>query len=41
MVGVAKFNSLDFDESTLITMIGEYRELLRAALRSPDSALPR
>lgn len=36
MVGVAKFNSLDFDESTIITMIDEYRDLLRASLNSPD-----
>ncbi len=41
MVGVAKFNSLDFDETTIIAMIDEYRELLRASLKSPDSALPR
>lgn len=41
MVGAAKFNSLDFDQSTIIAMIDEYRELLRASLKSPDSALPR
>jgi hypothetical protein len=41
MVGVAKFNSLDFDEPTITAMIDEYRELLRASLESPDSPLPR
>jgi hypothetical protein len=40
MVGVVKFNSLDFDQSTIVAMIDEYRELLRASLKSPDSALP-
>lgn len=40
MVGLAKFNSLDFDESTIIAMIEEYRELLRASVGSPDAALP-
>jgi non-ribosomal peptide synthetase component F len=41
MVGAAKFNSLDFDESTIIAMVDEYRELLRASLKSPDAALLR
>lgn len=41
MVGLAKFNSLDFDESTIVAMIDEYRELLRASLKFPDSALQR
>jgi hypothetical protein len=41
VVGVVKFNSLDFDQSTIIAMVDEYRELLRASLNSPDSALPR
>jgi condensation enzyme len=41
VVGVVKFNSLDFDQSTIIAMVDEYRELLRASLKSPDSALPR
>lgn len=41
MVGLAKFNSLDFDESTIVAMIDEYRELLCASLRFPDSALRR
>lgn len=40
IVGVVKYNSLDFDSSTIATMVDEYRELLRAALKSPDSALP-
>jgi condensation enzyme len=41
MVGLAKYNSLDFDESTIVAMIDEYRELLRASLKFPDSALQR
>jgi hypothetical protein len=41
MVGLVKYNSLDFDSSTIVAMIEEYRELLRASLASPDSALPR
>jgi hypothetical protein len=41
MVGLAKFNSLDFDEQTIVAMIDEYRELLRASLKFPDSALQR
>jgi condensation enzyme len=41
MVGSAKFNRLDFDQSTIIAMIDEYWELLRASLKSPDSPLPR
>jgi hypothetical protein len=41
LVGVAKFNSLDFDEPTVAAMVGEYRELLRNSLKAPDSALPR
>lgn len=41
MVGAVKFNSLDFDQSTIVAMIDEYRELLRVSLRSPDSALLR
>jgi condensation enzyme len=41
MVGAVKFNSLDFDQSTIIAMIDEYRELLRASLKSPESALLR
>ncbi|AUI61791.1 condensation domain-containing protein [Amycolatopsis sp. BJA-103] len=41
VVGLVKFNSLDFDESTIIAMVDEYRELLRASLKSPNSALPR
>ncbi|HJP77560.1 MAG TPA: condensation domain-containing protein [Pseudonocardiaceae bacterium] len=38
---VVKFNSLDFDQSTIIAMIDEYRQLLHASLKSPDSELPR
>jgi condensation enzyme len=41
MVGLAKFNSLDFDLPTIVAMVDEYRELLRAALAFPDSALNR
>ncbi|MGE5830512.1 MAG: condensation domain-containing protein [Micromonosporaceae bacterium] len=41
MVGAVKFNGLHFDQSTIIGMIDEFRELLRASLRSPDSALLR
>lgn len=41
MVGLVKYNSLEFDESTIVAMVEEYRELLRASLRSPDSALRR
>jgi hypothetical protein len=41
MVGAVKFNGLDFDQSTIIAMIDGYGELLRASLRSPDSALLR
>lgn len=41
LVGLVKYNSLDFDESTIVAMVDEYRELLRASLKSPDSALQR
>ena len=41
LVGAVRFNSLDFDQSSIVAMIDEYRELLRASLKSPDSALPR
>lgn len=41
MVGLVKFNSLDFDKSTIVAMVEEYRTLLRASLNSPDSALRR
>ncbi|ONI89777.1 hypothetical protein ALI22I_14950 [Saccharothrix sp. ALI-22-I] len=40
VAGLVKFNSLDFDQSTIVAMVDEYRELLRAALKAPDSALP-
>ena len=41
LVGAAKYNGLDFDQSTIIAMVDEYRDLLRASLKSPDSALLR
>lgn len=39
IVGLVKYNSLEFDESSIVAMVDEYRELLRASLASPDSAL--
>ncbi|MBE1489751.1 condensation domain-containing protein [Plantactinospora soyae] len=39
MLGVVKFNSLEFDESSILSMLAEYRDLLRAGLASPDSEL--
>jgi hypothetical protein len=39
IVGAVKFNGLDFDSSTIVAMVDEYRELLRSSLKSPDSAL--
>ncbi|MDQ3786852.1 MAG: condensation domain-containing protein [Actinomycetota bacterium] len=41
MVGLVKYNSLDFDESSIVDMVEEYRELLRTSVESPDSALRR
>ncbi|MER7728827.1 condensation domain-containing protein [Streptomyces sp. NPDC096323] len=41
VVGVVKYNSLDFDLPTIVAMVDEYRELLLASLTSPDSALPK
>lgn len=41
IVGAAKFNGLDFDPSTIIAMIDQYRELLRASVSAPDSPLAR
>ena len=41
MVGAVRFNSLEFDLSTVVAMIDEHRELLRASLISPNSALLR
>lgn len=41
LVGVVKFNSLDFDHATITAMVDEYRELLRTSLASPDAPLPR
>ncbi|NIL40203.1 hypothetical protein HCB17_02740 [Salinispora arenicola] len=41
LVGLAKFNSLDFDDSTIVAMVDEYREYLEASVGAPDSALPR
>jgi hypothetical protein len=32
LVGAVKSNGLDFDQSTIIAMVDEYRELLRASL---------
>ena len=40
LVGVVKYNSLDFDQSSIVAMVDEFRELLRASLKSPDSPLP-
>ncbi|WP_410672019.1 condensation domain-containing protein [Amycolatopsis sp. cmx-4-68] len=40
VVGVVKYNSLDFDQSTIVGMVEQYQELLRASLKSPDSPLP-
>ncbi|HEY0936497.1 MAG TPA: condensation domain-containing protein [Trebonia sp.] len=41
MVGAVKYNSRHFNQSTIIEMVDEYRELLRASLKTPDSALLR
>lgn len=41
MVGAVKFNHLHFDQSSIVAMIDEYRELLRASLQNPDSAVLR
>ena len=41
MLGAVKYNSRHFNQSTIIEMVDEYRELLRASLKSPDSALLR
>lgn len=41
MVGLVKYNSLEFDESTVVAMVDEYEELLRASLEYPGSALRR
>jgi hypothetical protein len=41
MVGAVKYNTRHFNQSTIIEMVDEYRELLRASLKSPDSALLR
>ncbi len=41
MVGIVKFNSLDFDRSSIVAMIDEYRELLTASLAAPDDPLIR
>ncbi|MEQ0565854.1 condensation domain-containing protein [Amycolatopsis sp. NEAU-NG30] len=40
IVGLVKFNSRDFDQQTIVTMVDEYRELLHAVLKSPDAPLP-
>ena len=39
MVGAVKFNTLGFDPSSIMAMVEEYRELLRASLDSPNSTL--
>ena len=41
MVGLVKYNCLEFDESTIVAMVDEYRELLRGSVASPDSPLRR
>jgi hypothetical protein len=41
VAGLVKFNTLDFDQSSIVAMVDEYRELLRASLAAPDSPLPR
>ncbi len=41
MVGLVKYNSLDFDESSIVAMVEEYRELLRSSLESPGAPLQR
>ena len=41
MLGAVKYNSRHYNQSTIIEMVDEYRELLRASLKSPDSALLR
>jgi hypothetical protein len=41
MVGVVKYDSFEFDESTIVAMVAEYRELLRVSLASPDAAFPK
>ncbi|MFG2566254.1 condensation domain-containing protein [Streptomyces sp. NPDC048567] len=41
VVGVVKYNSLDFDLPTIVAMVDDYRELLLASLKSPDAALPK
>ncbi|MBR7831954.1 hypothetical protein KDL01_01700 [Actinospica durhamensis] len=40
VAGLVKFNSLEIDQSTIVAMVDEYRELLHASLTAPDSALP-
>lgn len=39
MVGLVKYNSLDFDESSIVAMVDEYRDVLRASVQSPDAPL--
>lgn len=41
MVGLVKYNSHEFDESSIVAMVDEYQELLRVSLASPDLALRR
>lgn len=40
-VCLVKFNSRERDQSTIVALVDEYRELLHASLESPDSALRR
>jgi non-ribosomal peptide synthetase component F len=39
MLGTLKYNSLHFDERSIVAMVEEYDELLRASLAFPDSPL--
>jgi len=41
MIGTLKYNSLHFDEPSIVAMVEEYEELLRESLAHPDSALTR
>lgn len=40
-VGLVKFNSREFDQSTVAALVEEYRGLLHASIEFPDSALRR
>ena len=41
MVGLVKYNSLEFDESSIVALVEDYRELLRTSVATPDSPLAR